>query len=56
MRQRVKSTPPLSTFNCFEALANISDSEMTSFFFFFVLFYCPWRLCLIIDITVCKCS
>ena len=26
----MKSTPPLSTYNCFEALANISDSETTS--------------------------
>ena len=30
MRQQVKSMPPLSTYNCFEALANISNSETTS--------------------------
>ena len=29
-KQRVKSMPPLSTYNCFEVLANISDSEATS--------------------------
>ena len=29
MRQRVNSTPPLSTCNCFEILSNIHDSEMT---------------------------
>ena len=28
MRQQVKSTPLLSTYNCFEVLANISDSKM----------------------------
>ena len=30
MRQRVKSTPSLSTYNRFEVLANISDFETTS--------------------------
>ena len=30
MRQQVKSTPPLSIYNRFEVIANISDFETTS--------------------------